>query len=143
GPGFEILWPELHLEGYSPLVVPRPPDWGPGHHVTGYWHLEAPRGWRPPTDLAAFLAAGPPAVYVGFGSNANRDAEGVTRLVTRALRKAGVRGILATGWGGLREVERSDQFFPLEAAPHDWLFPRMAAVVHHGGAGSTAAGLRA
>jgi UDP:flavonoid glycosyltransferase YjiC (YdhE family) len=143
GPGFNLLWPELHLEGYSPHVVPRPPDWGPAHHLTGFWRLDAPRGWQPPADLVAFLAAGPPPVYVGFGSNANRDAEAVTRLVLRALRRAGVRGVLATGWGGLREVEQSDQFFALEAAPHDWLFPRMAAVVHHGGAGSTAAGLRA
>jgi UDP:flavonoid glycosyltransferase YjiC (YdhE family) len=143
GPGYDMLWPALHLDGYSPHVVPKPSDWGPNHHVTGYWFLDAQRIWQPPADLVAFLDEGPPPVYVGFGSNANRNAGAVTDLVMQALTRAGCRGVLAVGWGGLRRVERSERFFPLEAAPHDWLFPQMAAVVHHGGAGSTAAGLRA
>ncbi|HVS40526.1 MAG TPA: glycosyltransferase [Gemmataceae bacterium] len=143
GPGGDFLKPTLALDGYSSLVVPKPPDWPATHHLTGYWFLGAPPGWQPAADLTAFLDAGPPPVCVGFGCNHNRDAGHVTEHVIRALRRVGVRGLLLTGWGGLEAPPRSDQFFPVESVPHDWLYPRMAAVVHHGGAGSTAAGLRA
>ncbi len=143
GPGRDFLHTAISLDGYSSLIVPKPRDWPDSHHLTGYWYLDAPAGWRPPTDLEDFLAAGEPPVYVGFGCNHNRDAAEVTDLVVRALKAAGVRGVLATGWGGLESVARSDQFYSLESAPHAWLFPSMAAVAHHGGAGSTAAGLRA
>ena len=142
-PGPALLRPSLCLNGYSPLIVPRPRDWPAAQVLTGYWFLDHAADWRPPAELEDFLASGPPPVYVGFGSNHNRDAAEVTDLVVRALKRAGVRGLLLTGWGGLEAVSRSDQFFPLESAPHSWLFPRTAAVVHHGGAGSTAAGLRA
>ncbi|MFN2107656.1 MAG: glycosyltransferase, partial [Candidatus Promineifilaceae bacterium] len=90
-----------------------------------------------------FLAAGDPPVYVGFGSMAGRDPVRLTGIVIDALRLAGLRGILATGWGGLQARDLHPTIFKLESAPHAWLFPRMAAVVHHGGAGTTAAGLRA
>ena len=143
GPGRDFMHPSLSLDGYSSLVVPKPRDWPNNHHLTGYWFLDAPPDWHPPADLEAFLSSGPPPVYVGFGSHHNCDAAQVTELVVRALKGAGVRGILATGWGALEAVVGSDQFFSLDSAPHAWLFPRMAAVVHHGGAGSTAAGLRA
>jgi sterol 3beta-glucosyltransferase len=94
--------------------------------------------------LRAFLEAGPPPVYVGFGSMHNRDADQVTALVVEALDRAGQRGILFAGWNGLGQVTNSDRLLLLESStPHDWLFPRMAAVVHHGGAGTTAAALRA
>ena len=142
-PGRDFLNPPLTLDGYSPLVVPRPRDWPDTHHLTGYWFLDAPPGWRPPGELVDFLASGPPPVYVGFGSMHNRNAAEVTEQVVRALTRAGVRGVLLTGWGGLEAVPRSDQFLPVDSVPHSWLFPRTAAVVHHGGAGSTAAGLRA
>ena len=143
GPGGDFLNSPLALDGYSPLVVPKPRDWPDTHHLTGYWFLDAPPGWRPPAELTDFLDSGPPPVYVGFGCNHNRDAAEVTENVVRALKRAGVRGVLLTGWGGLEAVPRSDQFLPVDSVPHSWLFPRMAAVVHHGGAGSTAAGLRA
>ena len=74
---------------------------------------------------------------------AGRDPERLTRIVIGALQQAKVRGILATGWGGLSADDLPETIFKLEQAPHDWLFPQMAAVVHHGGAGTTAAGLRA
>ena len=143
GPMLTYFFPPLCLDGYSTHVVPRPPDWGSHRHVTGYWFLEGDRNWRPPAALREFLDAGPPPVYVGFGSMHNRDAERVTELVVEALALAGQRGVLYTGWNGLRAVA-GDRVFALEAdTPHDWLFPRMAAVVHHGGAGTTAAALRA
>lgn len=131
------------LHAYSAHVSPRPADWPDSAYVTGYWFLDRDEAWQPPADLQAFLAEGDPPVYVGFGSMAGRDPRRVTRLVVGALQQAGVRGIIATGWGGLTADELPESIFKIEEAPHDWLFPRVAAVVHHGGAGTTAAGLRA
>lgn len=130
------------LYGYSPLVLPRPDDWPGNVHVTGYWTLEAPDDWSPPDDLLAFLDAGEPPVYIGFGSMGSRDPQAAGRIALEALARSGQRGILATGWGGLRADEIPAHVHLIGAVPHDWLFPRMAAVVHHGGAGTTAAGLR-
>jgi UDP:flavonoid glycosyltransferase YjiC (YdhE family) len=131
------------LHAYSSAVIARPPDWGDLHHMTGYWFLERPPNWQPSRRLVDFLEAGPAPVYVGFGSMNNRNPDEVTDLVVRALRRCGQRGILMMGWGGLGHMPQSDQILAVESGPHDWLFPRMAAVVHHGGAGTTAAGLRA
>ena len=131
------------LMGYSPLMLPKPADWEDRQHVTGYWFLEAPANWQPSTDLAQFLKSGPPPVYIGFGSMSDKDPEGRTRLALRALELSGQRGVLSTGWGGVARREGSANVIFVEDVPHSWLFPRMAAVVHHGGAGTTAAGLRA
>ena len=131
------------LYACSPQVVPHPPDWPPHRHTTGYWRLPAQPDWQPPDDLAAFLADGPPPVYVGFGSMMGQDAAALTELVVTALKRAGQRGILLTSQGGLEGEHLPATVFALAGAPHDWLFPRMAAVVHHGGAGTTAAGLEA
>jgi len=131
------------LYGFSPAVVPTPTDWPAFVHPTGYWFLDAPRDWRPPVALSAFLAAGPPPVYVGFGSMRNRQPQVVTALVVEALERAGQRGVLHSGWDGLAELRLPETIFPVDSIPHDWLFPRMAAIVHHGGAGTTAAALRA
>ncbi len=135
--------PVLRLYPYSPSVLPTPPDWGERSIATGYWFLDRSAEWTPPADLTTFLTSGPPPVYVGFGSMPSQDAEAKTRLIVEALRLAGQRGVVATGWGGLAATAASEQVYMLDAAPHDWLFPQMAAVVHHGGAGTTAAGLRA
>jgi UDP:flavonoid glycosyltransferase YjiC (YdhE family) len=132
------------LLAYSERLAPRPRDWGAHAHVTGYWFLDRPPGWQPPTLLSDFLASGPPPVYVSFGSNlAGRDPDEVTRLLVEALKRAGVRGILSSAWGDLGNTCLPDTVLRVEQVPHDWLFPRMAAVVHHGGAGTTAAALRA
>jgi sterol 3beta-glucosyltransferase len=131
------------LGAYSPSVIPPPADWPRTAHVAGYFWLDAPGGWQPPNDLQAFIEAGPPPVYAGFGSMAGRDPERVGALVLEALSQSGQRGVLATGWGGLSTGQPSPNVFILDAAPHAWLFPRMAAVVHHGGAGTTAEALRA
>jgi len=125
-------------------VFPKPEDWPEGVHNTGYWFLEED-DWRPPDELLSFLQQGPPPVYVGFGSMGNpATAAETTRLVADALKRSGQRGILATGWSGMTALEtHPEDMFVLESAPHSWLFPRVSAVVHHGGAGTTAAGLRA
>jgi UDP:flavonoid glycosyltransferase YjiC (YdhE family) len=111
--------------------------------VTGYWFSDPDPDYRPPADLLRFLEAGPPPVYFGLGSVVDRDAADVTRLVIRALAMTGKRGILLGGWSNLGATSLPPTVFRIASAPHDWLFPRMAAVAHHGGAGTTAAGLRA
>jgi sterol 3beta-glucosyltransferase len=131
------------LYGFSPSVIPQPPDWGDENQITGYWFLEADDDWEAPQPLVDFLQAEPPPVYVGFGSMSNKKPEEVARLVLDALAKTHQRGIILSGWGGMRADDLPDTVFRLESAPFAWLFPRMAAVVHHGGAGTTAAGLRA
>lgn len=129
----------------SNYVFPRPADWPEHVHNTGYWFLDDDGGWQPPGDLLAFLDGGPPPVYVGFGSMGDpTQAAQTTRLAIDALQRAGRRGLLAAGWSGMGQVgDLPASVFMLDSAPHSWLFPRMAAVVHHGGAGTTAAGLRA
>ncbi len=131
------------LYGFSPHVVPPPADWGTEVHVCGYWFLEPARDWQPPAALVDFLEAGPPPVYVGFGSMVNRKPVEMAELVLAALARTGQRGVLYRGWGGLSAADLPHNVYMTDAVPHTWLFPRMAAVVHHGGAGTTAAGLRA
>lgn len=131
------------MYGFSPLVVPKPRDWPEWHRLTGYWFLDGPSDWQPPARVTEFLDAGPPPVYVGFGSMMPRDPAATIDLVLCALRQAGVRGILATGWMAPTAHDLPDDVLALEEIPHDWLFPRVAAVVHHGGAGTTASAIRA
>jgi len=132
------------LNAWSRHVAPDPPDWPrTGVATTGYWFFDRADDWKPDPELRAFLNAGPPPVYVGFGSMAGRNPEATARIVVEALQRAGWRGILARGWGGLAASDLPDDIHLVRQVPHDWLFPRVAAVVHHGGAGTTAAGLRA
>lgn len=131
------------LGAYSPHVIPPPSDWPATAHVAGYFWLDTADDWQPPAALQAFLEAGAPPVYVGFGSMAGQDPQEMGALILDALHACGRRGVLATGWGGLRAGPLPPDVFVLDAAPHGWLFPRMAVVVHHGGAGTTAAALRA
>ncbi len=143
-------WPYSRLHGrplpilysFSPLVFPPAPEWGEHVHLTGYWSLDPPPGWQPPPGLLDFLDAGPPPVYAGFGSMISRDPRQAALLVQQALERAGQRGVIASGWGGLvAEGLDPRRIFCLSAIPHAWLFPRMAAVIHHGGSGTTGAGL--
>jgi sterol 3beta-glucosyltransferase len=131
------------LCAYSRHVVPKPKDWGEWIHVTGYWFLDRLPEWQPPAALVDFLAAGPAPIYIGFGSMTARDPAELTDLALRALKSAGRRGVLLKGWAGLGKSDMPEDVYLVESVPHDWLFPQMSAVVHHGGAGTTAAGLRA
>jgi sterol 3beta-glucosyltransferase len=131
------------LYAYSSHVVPVPSDWDGSSIVTGYWFLDSSSDWEPPTDLVAFLSQGAVPIYIGFGSMAPQDSRTTTKLVMEAIQQSGQRAILATGWGGLSVSETPSNIYILNSAPHDWLFPQCAAVVHHGGAGTTAAGLKA
>ena len=131
------------LHAYSRYIAPRPADWGDHASVNGYWFLERLDDWQPSAELQAFLDAGDPPVYAGFGSMASKNPQKLAHIVIEAMKQANVRGIIATGWGGLDAASLPDTILKIDQAPHDWLFPRMAAVVHHGGAGTTSAGLRA
>jgi len=131
------------LSAYSSTLIPHPPDWPTSVHVTGYLFLDSQADWLPSAELNAFLEAGEPPVYIGFGSMSGRNPQQLAELILEALAKSGQRGLLLTGWGGLRAERVPKNVFVVESAPHSWLFPRMAAVVHHGGAGTTAEGLRA
>ncbi|MCA9922892.1 MAG: glycosyltransferase family 1 protein [Anaerolineales bacterium] len=131
------------FSAFSPTVVPKPADWASWHHVTGYWFLPPPPGWTPPQDLVDFIQAGPPPVYIGFGSMYDGNPHALTQMVLSAVQRAGVRVVLSSGWGGFAAADLPENAFVLSSIPHEWLFPNMAAVVHHGGAGTTAAGLRA
>ncbi len=131
------------INAVSPYILPPPADWPAWVHTTGYWQLPRAYGWTPPRELADFLAAGKPPVYVGFGSMVSGDPKRTGRLVADAVRRAGARAILATGWGGLDARDLPPEVFVIDAAPHDWLFTRVAAVVHHGGPGTAAAAIAA
>lgn len=132
-------WPICH--GFSPVVLPRPADWPPQVRVSGYWWPARPVGWQPPAELVEFLQAGPAPVFVGFGSMAPSQGERLGDVLAAATRRAGVRAVVQAGWAGL--APSGDDILAVGDVPHDWLFPRTAAVVHHAGAGTTGAGLRA
>ena len=134
--------PVPRLHPFSRHLVPVADAWSDRDHITGYWFTDRTDDWEPPDGLARFLDAGPPPVYVGFGSMPTEDAKRLTGIVAEALHRAGERGVLATGWGGLDDSMKTGRIHVLDAAPHDWLFPRCAAVVHHGGTGTTHEGLR-
>jgi sterol 3beta-glucosyltransferase len=135
--------PARTLYCYSPSLVPTPRDWPPDAVATGYWLREVDSEEPVDPGLEAFVTAGAPPVYVGFGSSLGPDPARLGGAVTEALREVGARAVIATGWGGLRELHGNGDTMVVEQAPHRWLFPRVAAVVHHGGAGTTAAGLLA
>ncbi|MBE5800679.1 MAG: glycosyltransferase family 1 protein [Clostridiales bacterium] len=146
--------PSYHLNGHvvpvlyamSPLLMPRPVDWGANIHMTGFWlDDQSAQDYQPDPELQAFLDAGEPPVYIGFGSMVSGDMGETLKIVLDAVARSGVRVVLAKGWG----VEETDvavdmpNVFMTGFVPHDWLFDRVSAVVHHGGAGTTAAGILA
>jgi sterol 3beta-glucosyltransferase len=134
-------WPVFY--GFSPAVVPRPADWPDGCQVTGYWWPRRPAGWRPPAELEEFLASGPPPVFFGFGDMTPDDPGQFVELATAAGCQAGVRQVIQAEQTDPASAGRPGDSIVIGDLPHDWLFPKMAAVVHHAGAGTAAAGLRA
>ncbi len=127
----------------SPHVWPRPKAWGEDIHMSGFWWGEQQMDFDPPEEMTAFLDHGEKPVYIGFGSMVSGDMENTFDIVMRAVKAAGVRAVIGLGWGGDRfSFPSDDQVCFISYAPHDWLLPRMKAIVHHGGAGTTAAGLR-
>jgi sterol 3beta-glucosyltransferase len=131
------------LFAFSRHVVPPPADWSGIAEVTGYWPLAARKGWNPPIDLERFLAAGPPPIYIGLGSGGEAAGAAWMDAARAALAGCGLRGILDLGSGNVRPDDLPETLCAVKDIPHAWLFARVAAVVHHGGAGTTGAGLTA
>jgi UDP:flavonoid glycosyltransferase YjiC (YdhE family) len=129
--------------GFSRHVVPPAPDWPRDAALTGYWFLNDEAGWAPSEKLSAFLKGGPAPVYIGFGSMSNGDPLKTLELIVSAVKRSGQRAVIAAGWSDLPTENSPPEVCVVKSAPHHWLFPQVAAVVHHGGAGTTAAGLRA
>eukprot|EP01116_Phalansterium_solitarium_P017027 TRINITY_DN4099_c0_g1_i1.p1 TRINITY_DN4099_c0_g1~~TRINITY_DN4099_c0_g1_i1.p1 ORF type:complete len:1259 (+),score=483.00 TRINITY_DN4099_c0_g1_i1:314-3778(+) len=140
-PLFQKRVPFLYC--FSPAVVPKPPDWGDEIEVAGFWFLDAPSAWKPSAELLHFINTGKePLIYIGFGSIIVEDPDKLTHTIFSAVERAGVRCIMVKGWGGLGSIQVPPNVFMIDMIPHDWLFPKVEAVVHHGGAGTVAAGLR-
>jgi len=142
------------MYNFSPSVVPKPLDWNDTSTATGYWFLDNPDlGWSPPTSLLKFIAQAredkKPIVYIGFGSITVPNPAAVTDKIVRAVLKSGVRAIISKGWSSRmsrtveHEVEMPPECYIVDKVPHDWLFPQIDAALHHGGAGTTSASLRA
>lgn len=150
-PKRKLYWPfdddPLHpqtpiLCAWSPGVLPASADWPPRVHVTGYYFFQPNTSYQPSTELLSFLQEEAPPVCITFGSMVNRDKEKIDRVVRESLKQTRNRGVILSGWSGVKELSSSDLLY-LESAPHDWLLPHCKMVIHHGGAGTTAAGLRA
>lgn len=131
------------LYAFSERIVPKPADWGDHVKLTGYWFGEEAADYVPEEGLARFLGAGPTPVYVGFGSMTGGDFRGLLAQVIEGLELAGLRAVISSGWGGLSGADLPPTVYQAGFVPHSWLFKRVAAVVHHGGAGTVAAGIRA
>ncbi|KAF2023625.1 UDP-Glycosyltransferase/glycogen phosphorylase [Setomelanomma holmii] len=145
GPGMLQRLKIPHTYCWSPALIPKPKDWGPHISIAGFYFLNLASNYTPAADLQAFLDAGPPPVYIGFGSIVLDDPNAMTELIFDAVRKTGRRVLLSKGWGGMGadQLQIPDGVFMLGNVPHDWLFKHVSCVVHHGGAGTTAAGISA
>ncbi len=129
------------INGFSPQVVPRPIDWDDNIHITGYWFPED-EAWQPPDDLRAFIEAGAPPIFIGFGSMPIRDPQRTTQIILNAVQRTGQRAILHAGWGSIGQQGLPQNIFEIDYAPYSWLFPRMSLIIHHGGSGTTSFALR-
>lgn len=138
---YEHKYPYLY--GFSHYVVPRPSDWPAWHHISGYWFLDHDPDWTEPAELVRFLESGTKPVSIGFGSMSGPNAGKLLEIAIAAVRAVKKRAILLGGWAELAPTELPETILMLDRVPHDWLFARVAAVVHHGGAGTTGASLRA
>ncbi len=150
-PERKLYWPfddnPPHLRtpilcAWSPSVIPPSSDWSPRVHVTGYYFFPLENAYQPTAELDSFLKAGKPPVCITFGSMVHRNKERIVRIICDGLKQTNNRGVILSGWSGVTN-QSSDDVLYLEAAPHDWLLPKCKMVIHHGGAGTISAGLRA
>lgn len=133
----------VYLHSFSEHVVPRPADWGPFAHVTGYWFGDRMLRWEPEPVLRQFLDDGPPPICIAFGSTVDPDPQGLARILSTTLQRTGRRAVVVAGSSGLTALDLPGQALVVPHAPFDRLFPLVDVVVHHGGAGTTALALRA
>lgn len=130
---------------WSPALIPKPNDWGRNVDISGFFFLDLASNYNPDPELSHFLQNGPPPVYIGFGSIVVDDPDGMTKMIFEAVKAAGIRALVSKGWGGIGadDLGVPEGVFMLGNVPHDWLFNKVSCVVHHGGAGTTAAGIKA
>ncbi|KAL4885393.1 hypothetical protein BJY04DRAFT_134029 [Aspergillus karnatakaensis] len=127
---------------WSPALLEKPLDWGSNIDVVGFSMLPGATSYTPPDDLKKFLDAGPPPVYIGFGSIVVDNAKKLTEIVFEAVKATGQRAVVSKGWGNIgADQADTPEIMMIDKCPHDWLFQHVSCVVHHGGAGTTAAGL--
>lgn len=145
GPGVLTRLRVPYTYCWSPALIPKPNDWGNTIDISGFYFLNLASSFTPEPSLAEFLDTGPPPVYIGFGSIVVDDPNAMTNMIFEAVKTAGVRALVSKGWGGLGadDIGVPDGVYMLGNVPHDWLFQKVSAVVHHGGAGTTAAGIKA
>lgn len=141
----EYDWKFAENINRSPTLIPKPRDWNDHIYVSGFCHLPLASSYTPTSELLSFLGTGPQPIYIGFGSIVVGDPIAMTKIILDAVEKAGVRAIISRGWGefAAENTNLPDTVFIVDNIPHDWLFPKVSCVVHHGGAGTTAAGLTA
>ncbi|KAH0524272.1 hypothetical protein TsFJ059_006803 [Trichoderma semiorbis] len=133
---YTYLWPES--------LIPKPPDWGSHIEIAGYSFLKLGNSYTPPPELTAFLEKGPKPIYIGFGSIVVEDPDALSEMLFEAVALAGVRAIISRGWSRVGDkCKVPEDIYLIDNCPHDWLFQHVSAVVHHGGAGTTAAGIAA
>jgi sterol 3beta-glucosyltransferase len=138
---FRLREEAFSILGYSPSVFPAPHDWPLPREVTGYW--SAPHSFEPPADLVAFLDGGPPPAYVGFGSMPCKIAS-LHALLEEVAEQTGQRFVISTGWNSTPTRTSSTRTIHcIGDVPHSWLFQRASFAIHHGGAGTTGASIRA
>jgi sterol 3beta-glucosyltransferase len=130
------------LCAWSPVILPPSSDWPPHVYATGYYFSPLDQAYQPPLELDSFLKTSKPPVCVSFGSMVNKDAERIDQIVRESLRQTNNRGIILSGWSSIKDRSSADLLY-LESVPHDWLLPHCSMIIHHGGAGTTSAGLRA
>jgi hypothetical protein len=135
--------PYVDISDRSPALIPKPKDWARNITISGFYFLSLASNYQPDPELVEFLSAGPPPVYIGFGSIVVEDPNAMTQLIFKAVKKTGQRALVSKGWGGLggSELEIPEGVYMLGNCPHDWLFKHVSAVVHHGGAGTMSAGI--
>lgn len=126
-------------------MIPKPTDWGQNITIAGFFFLPLASTYSPPPELLSFLEAGPPPIYIGFGSIVVADSDALTATVFEAIKIANVRALVSKEWGtiGGSSAATSPNVFMLGNCPHDWLFKHVSCVIHHGGAGTTSAGIAA
>ncbi|QUH25278.1 glycosyltransferase [Serpentinicella alkaliphila] len=130
------------IYGCSPTVIPFDNNWGSNVSMEGFWFLED-KEWEPPKELVRFLERGISPIAIGFSSMPLNNPLSVKRMFVEALERTGQRGIFISGWSGIKETEKNDNIFVIDSIPHSWLFPKTRGIIHHGGAGTTAAALQA
>jgi sterol 3beta-glucosyltransferase len=137
--------PRLNLVPVSPLVFLPNPYWERHHHLTGYWFAEAPHDWQPSSELTSFLEHGEPPLLISLGAMSLGEADALENatLFVEGVQQAGARAILQ-GWdAGVKQLRLPETIFAAGPLPHGWLLPHCAGIIHHGGFGTTSAGLRA